>query len=280
MLLWQLNLQNTEQVRVSWLEAVPGGSASYSLTTTPGSYTITGVNANLVSARLLETTPGSYAITGSAASINSSRLLEVTPGSYSITGSSANLIYTTASSFLLETVAGSYTITGANANLRYNSILVVQPGSYSITGADANLFVETPNKILETEVGSYVINGFSANFIYSGEAQILKPGGKGLSVWQQRQNRLEALKNELWYLYQDENDEEIKEAILDVVQNNDNLDELLTLLKQQLSIVKQLYDKAQQEQYQKAFEAAQEIQAVKAKQKKQRNEEAAVMLLF
>ena len=277
MLLWQLNLQNTEQVRVSWLEAVPGGSASYSLTTTPGSYTITGANANLVSSRLLQTTPGSYAITGSAASLNSSRLLEVTPGSYSITGASANLIYTTASSFLLETVAGSYTITGANANLRYNSILVVQPGSYSITGADANLFVETPNKILETEAGSYVINGFSANFIYSGEAQVLKPGGKGLSVWQQRQNRLEALKKDLWYLYQDENDEEIKEAILDVVQNNDNPDELLTLLKQQLSIVKQLYDKAQQEQYQKAFEAAQEIKKAKIKQ---RNEEAAVMLLF
>lgn len=256
---------------------VPSGSASYFLTTTPGSFTITGSSANLITGRLLATTPGSFTITGFGAGVNAGRLLEVTPGSFTITGFSANLVYTTASSFLLETTPGSFTLTGASANLLYNSILSTTPGSYTLSFASANLFVESPNKLLETTPGQFFLSFASAGLQYSGDAQTLRPGGRGLSPWQMRQNRLQALKNELWYLYQDENDEELKEAILDVVRDDTNIDELLGLLRQQLTLVKSLYNKAQQEQYQKAYESAQEIKKAKVKQ---RNEDAAVMLLF
>lgn len=230
---------------------------------------------------VLTTDVGTYSVTGNSAALSSSRLLETTIGSYTVTGFSANLIYTAANSFLLETLPGSYTVTGNSANLLYSSILTTNPDSYTITGFSANLDVASPNKLLTTEVGQYVINGFSASLSYSGEENILKPGGRGLSPWQLRQQRLEALKNELWYLYQDENDEEVKEALLEVVRddkpNEEDLDTLLSVLRKQLTFVKSLYDKAQQEQYQKAFEAAEEIK--KQTVKKKRDEEA-IMLLF
>lgn len=212
--------------------AVGGGPTNYSLTTTPGSYSLTGFSSNLVSDKILQSTPGAYSVTGTT------------------------------------------------GNLLYSPILSTTAGSYVVNFSDASLTVSTPNKVLESVPETYNIVFSDASLRYSGEAQILKPGGKGLSPWQLRQNRLEALKKELWYLYQDENDEELKEAILEVVRDETNLDDLLILLRQQLTLVKNLYDKAQQEQYQKAFEAAEEIKQVKARQKKQRNEEAAVMLLF
>jgi len=261
--------------------AAGGGPTNYVLTTTAGTYNLTGSSASLNSSRLLDTTAGSYSITGNTANLVVGRLLTTTAGSYSITGSTANLIYTPASSFLLDTTPGSYSITGSSANLLYSSVLVTTPGSYSVTGFDASLEVSTPNKILLTEPGQYVISGAAASLLYSGDAQTLRPGGRGLSPWQLRQQRLEALKNELWYLYQDENDEEVKEALLEVVRddkpNEEDLDTLLSVLRKQLTFVKNLYDKAQQESYQKAFEAAEEIK--KQTVKKKRDEEA-IMLLF
>lgn len=236
--------------------AAGGGPTSYVLTTTPESYILTGSSANLVATRYVDTSPGAY----------------------SLTGFTANLIYTAASSFLLESTPGSYTLTGSNGNLLYSSVLSATPSSYTITGFDASLEVASPNKVLLVDPGSYVISGAIANMQYSGDTSTIKQGGRGLSPWQLRQNRLEALKKELWYLYQDENDAELKEALLDVVQDDTNLDELLKLLREQLTVVRNLYDKAQQEQYQKAFEAAQEIKKAKVKQRNE--EEVAAMLLF
>jgi len=281
MLLWQLNLQSTDKVNVYWLEVEQGGAANFDLFSTPGVYNITGASASLNTDRLLQSTPGSYSITGATSSLNTSRLLQSTAGSYSITGATANLIYTPATGYLLESIAGSYSITGSNANLLYSPVLATTPGSYSITFSDALLEFTSADKTLGTIPGVYNLSFTPADLRYSGDAQILKPGGRGLSPWQLKQQQLEALKKELWYLYQDENDEEVKEALLEVVRDDtpdvNDLDTLLTVLKKQLTFVKNLYDKAQQEQYQKAFEAAEQIKVQAVKKKR---DEEAIMLLF
>lgn len=237
-----------------WWNSYTVEAATFTLSSTPGSYTLTGFDASLNASFVLASTPGSYVITGSDASLIASLTLTSTPGSYAITGSDAELVYTPAGSFEL----------------------VVTPGVYNLTGFDATLDVTSPNKELIATPGFYTITGFEVTLLYSGE--VSTRGGTSYATL--RQLQLQRLRQELKYLYEEEDDEEVKEAALDLLEDDEvdvkALDGLLSLIRRQLEFVQQqtLTEKVN---YNRVVEATEQV---KKMVKRRKQEEAAVAFLL
>jgi hypothetical protein len=103
------------------------GSASFTLTATPGSYSITGTAATLTKSggKLLTATPGSYAIAGTAATLRIGHKLTASASSYAITGPSVTFIKSAAAPRLLTTTSGAYLISGTAATLTYSAIITL-----------------------------------------------------------------------------------------------------------------------------------------------------------
>lgn len=130
-------------------------ASGYTLTLNAGSYTVTGKDPSLVTARVLALNAGSYTVTGQDPTITVARLLSLETGSYTITGHDVTL--TVARVLSLE--AGSYAVTGLDATLTYsgtNYTLTVDAGGYTITGHDPSLTVA---RVLAINAGSYAITG-------------------------------------------------------------------------------------------------------------------------
>jgi hypothetical protein len=71
----------------------PAASGEFALAMDAGSYTVTGVAANLLASRLFSASAGSYAITGVAADLLVSRLFSAAAGNYSLTGAPLTFAY-------------------------------------------------------------------------------------------------------------------------------------------------------------------------------------------
>ncbi len=92
-----------------------GGAIAYSLTCSAGSYTYTGIAANLKLAHTLLCSTGTYSVTGQASLLKVAHKLICGSGSYALNGVSANLRVART----LTCSAGAYTYTGVNATLSY-----------------------------------------------------------------------------------------------------------------------------------------------------------------
>lgn len=141
----------------------PAGAAagSYTLVADPGSYTVTGQDADLRVARNITAEVGSYSYTGTAADLLKGFRIGLDAGSYSLTGQATTLRYNR----IIDAVAGSYTYTGQDATLTYTPAtgdysIVAEAGSYSLTGQDASLVAA---RSLSANAGSYSYSGIDAN---------------------------------------------------------------------------------------------------------------------
>jgi hypothetical protein len=105
----------------------------------------------------------------------------------------------------------------------------------------------------------------------------LSISGKRSSLWQRRQDALAALKKDLWYLYQDENEPEVKTTLNEVINDDfSKLEELIKLLTQHLAEKQLIAAKASREEYVNALLAAQKMKKIVRQQK----EDKIFILLF
>lgn len=114
---------------------------------------------------------------------------------------------------------------------------------------------------------------------YLGDKKLdyLSISGKRSSLWQRRQDALAALKKDLWYLYQDENEPEVKTTLNEVINDDfSKLEELIKLLTQHLAERQRIAAKASREEYVNALLAAQKMKKIVRQQK----EDKIFILLF
>jgi len=145
---YNLTGSNAELVRASFLDAASG------------SYALTGAAADLVktSPLFIDAASGSYALTGSAATLVRSSFLDAASGSYTLTGAPADLAKTIIR--VLDAASGAYSLVGNVAGLARSSFLSADSGAYNLTGVAASLFRSIP---LSTDAGSYSISGQNAS---------------------------------------------------------------------------------------------------------------------
>ena len=128
------------------------GPASYVITASGGSYSLTGGTANLVKSKLITAQGGSYALTGSNAAINKNRSLTAQGGAYALSGSAATIL----KSRLIVAQGGAYTYSGANATLLRSRLLIASGGAYTYAGAAAAI---NRNRTLTASGGAYSFTG-------------------------------------------------------------------------------------------------------------------------
>lgn len=157
---------------------VGSSSTNYTLTASPGSYALTGQDANLRAARSISAISGSYALTGQSANLVYTLApvaysITADPGSYVLTGQAVNLT----SALILTAAGGSYSLTGQTANLTAARSIVASPGSYSLTGQAANLI---RGRRLVAAAGTYALTGQAASLFRSTRVP-LDPGSYALT---------------------------------------------------------------------------------------------------
>jgi hypothetical protein len=153
---WQGSSSDTRTVYERTLVLLRPASGGYSIDANAGSYTVTGVAADLVHNGIISANPGSYALTGVAAGLASGAVITASPDSYSLTGVAATLV----ADRQLEAVPGSYAKTGTAATLAADRVLSADPGSYSKTGIAATLV--GPSAFVSADPGAYSKTGIAA----------------------------------------------------------------------------------------------------------------------
>lgn len=146
----------------AWVSSPPAVTG-YTLDTTTGSYTITGVSARTLMSSVLNVTPGAYAINAVIASLLATRFVSSNPASFELTGFDSTAFV----SQVLDTSPGSYTVTGVQSGLLRSLVVSTTPGAYDITGSDADLTYERVNQGIETQPGAYSLSLGYAELIYT-----------------------------------------------------------------------------------------------------------------
>jgi hypothetical protein len=137
---------------------------SYTLTAAAGSFALTGIAANLVRGYRVVADAGTFALTGIAASTLYSRLVAANVGSFTLTGVAAGML----ASRILTASAGSFTLTGIDAGLVTSRTLVAEAGSFTLTGNDATLtYGSVGSYTLTADVGSFALTGNDATLTVS-----------------------------------------------------------------------------------------------------------------
>lgn len=139
-----------------------GSPTNYALTCAAGSYTLTGVAANLKTAHKLPAAAGSYTLSGVAASTKTARKLQAAAGAYALAGVAAAVPVARK----LSAAAGGYTLSGVAASVPATRKLDAAPGSYALAGNAATL-TYTPGAAkvdytLACAAGSYSLAGVAA----------------------------------------------------------------------------------------------------------------------
>lgn len=138
------------------------GLADFEMSSATTTYTISGQDANLLTARILTAETGAYAISGQDAEFQigaPDRVMAADFGLYQITGSDAALV----PAYALACEQGFYPVLGQAANLVYGVAvsysMLAEYGDYQVTGQDVALVAGDP--VLAAESGSYSIDGIA-----------------------------------------------------------------------------------------------------------------------
>ncbi len=145
----------TLQNGTAWSSDVPSqlaGGASYTLSASVGSFTLTGSAATLAKALTLASSAGSFALTGKAETFSAGRPLSASAGAFVLTGQSATL----AKSLHLSASAGSFTLTGGSATFLSGKGIAGAPGAFALTGSTASL---TKSLGTSESPGSFTLTG-------------------------------------------------------------------------------------------------------------------------
>jgi hypothetical protein len=173
--------QGFQQQRRSITVAGLATATNYELNAEPGSFAVTGVDATLVAARLIDGQPGTFTVTGTDATLVRGYPLDAQPATFTLTGVDATLLATR----LLDGQPGSFTVTGTDATLVVGYALNAEPGSFAITGVDATLeyapaVVAPPNTAIraveahtprQTEQVSQIVGALAASTNYELNAE-------------------------------------------------------------------------------------------------------------
>jgi hypothetical protein len=153
----EIGLQATDAAPDVYLDALWAlveylPSAGYTLTCTPGSYSLTGTDATLQAQRKVIATAGEYAMTGTSATLALRKTLTATPGSYALSGTDAVL----KANRRLITAQDAFILTGTNATLKAVRKVVATPGAYTMSGTDSTL--KAMRKVVATP-GAFALTG-------------------------------------------------------------------------------------------------------------------------
>lgn len=146
---------NNPWVQLSQTLTLASGATDYPITSTSGTYAITGTAAGLQVGRKVGATAGAYSISGSAVGLKAGLKVTAASGSYAISGTSAGLI----AARKIAAVSGSYAVTGTAAGLRRGFTAVATSGAYSVTGTAVGL--QPARKVVATS-GAYAVTGSTA----------------------------------------------------------------------------------------------------------------------
>jgi hypothetical protein len=154
---WQIFEQEPE---IIYYPASTG--TSYTLSTSPGSFVITGTAAALKYNRVLPASSGSFVVSGTTATLKRGYSLQSASGSVSVSGTAASLKL----GRVLQAGSGSVDVTGTAATLTLssNKTLQADSGSFAVTGGAATLKI---SRVLPASAGSVQVNGAAASLKYS-----------------------------------------------------------------------------------------------------------------
>jgi hypothetical protein len=143
----------------------PEASASagaYTLTASPGSFSVTGTAAGLKFGRVLAASSGSVLVSGTAATLKKGYSLQAASGSVSISGTAASLKL----GRVLQASSASFAVTGTAATLTLSSNKALQAasGTFVVTGSSATLKV---SRVLPASAGSAQVNGTASSLKYA-----------------------------------------------------------------------------------------------------------------
>ena len=171
-----------------YFDAPIGGA--YTLTAAAGSYSLSGVSANLLKSKRLTANAGSYALNGVTAGVYRAYKIAANAGAYSYTGVAAIVAYTpTANNYVLTANVGIYALTGVSSNVLKSKRVVSNAGVYALSGVTAGVVKSkrvvanngvyalsgsaaglTKSKRLSADAGAYALAGNAANIVYAPSA--------------------------------------------------------------------------------------------------------------
>ena len=106
------------------------GGAAYTLSPTPGAYSVAGHAAALTRGLRVAPSPGAYAITAAATPLTRGLKLAVATGAYAIAGTAAKLLR----GLRAAVSPGAYSVVGNSAPVARGYKLTAATGSYAVTG--------------------------------------------------------------------------------------------------------------------------------------------------
>jgi hypothetical protein len=163
-----------------YLEYTETTGTTYTLTASPGAFSISGTDVDLTVSSTLDAASGSFNITGSDVEFSITSILTASSGAFSIAGSSINLVL---SSKIVADV-GAFLLSGQDASLDRGFVIPVDTGSFVITGFDASFSTSfrlladsgaftllgqsvalTINSRLDADNGSFLITGYDVDLL-------------------------------------------------------------------------------------------------------------------
>lgn len=151
---------NNSQNVVVHIKSLP---PDINMTSTNGSFTLSGQNANLISPIPMTAANGSFTLSGQTANLLADKLMVADNGSFTLSGQTANLL------LQIPMIAdnGSFTHSGQTANLLLDYLMTANNGSFALAGQAANLIV---NISMTADNGSFTLSGQNATLTISGGA--------------------------------------------------------------------------------------------------------------
>jgi hypothetical protein len=155
---------------------------SYTLTTEPGNFALSGSAASIRASRKLVGGNGSFTLTGNAATLRAGRKVSGTtavinlaggaaglaasrkfaaaPGAFALAGAAASL----RAARTVAAAPGTFAVVGSGAALRASRRTTGAPAAFALAGSDARLSVA---RLLAAAAGAFTLSGGAAQLVYS-----------------------------------------------------------------------------------------------------------------
>lgn len=149
------------RMRFRLAQLFPNASLNaYSLTSSVGVFTLTGIAAALQHNDDLIAAKSTFVLTGNAANTLVGRVVAAAAGTFVLTGIAANFART----YVLTAAKGTFVLAGNVINLLVGRVVSALPGGIVLTGNSAGFL---RSYVMATSTGVFVLTGQSANLVYT-----------------------------------------------------------------------------------------------------------------
>lgn len=154
---WQIYSPRT---RDKWITPTISGGATYTLTASTGTFTLTGNSTALTAQRKIVSSVGTFTLTGNATGLSAGRKLTASVGTFTLTGNSATLTYTPSGgyTYTLSAATRSFSLTGNATLFKVSRKLPLSVGTFTLSGISTGL---TAGRKITASVGSFTLTGIS-----------------------------------------------------------------------------------------------------------------------